>query len=97
LIAGVNMKGHRMKITISLLAAALLASATGTASVAQEQAGAPRVGIGSKTMGSCKEDIRKLCSTATEPMQKECLVKNWMKISNDCQDAVAKPGREGGG
>jgi hypothetical protein len=28
-------------------------------------------------------------------MQKECLVKNWMKISNDRQDAVAKPGREG--
>jgi len=86
-----------MKITISLLAAALLATTAVTASVAQEQAGAPRVGIGSKTMGSCKEDIRKLCSTATEPMQKECLVKNWMKISNDCQDAVAKPGREGGG
>ena len=84
-----------MKITISLMAAALLGVAT--ASIAQEQAGAPRVGIGSKTMGSCKEDIRKLCSTATEPMQKECLVKNWMKISNDCQDAVAKPGREGGG
>jgi hypothetical protein len=89
------MKGHPMKITISLVAAALLAAAT--ASVAQEQPGTPRVGIGSKTMDSCKEDIRKLCSTATAPMQKECLVKNWMKISNDCQDAVAKPGREGGG
>ena len=86
-----------MKITISLLAAALLATVAVTASAAQEQPGTPRVGIGSKTMDSCKEDIRKLCSTAMAPMQKECLVKNWMKISSDCQDAVAKPGREGGG
>jgi hypothetical protein len=89
------MKGHRMKIMISLLASALFVVAT--ASVAQEQPGSPRVGIGSKTMESCREDIRKLCSTATSPMQKECLVKNWMKISNDCQDAVGKPGREGRG
>jgi hypothetical protein len=88
------MKGHHMKIMISLLASALFVVAT--ASVAQEQPGS-RVGIGSKTMESCREDIRKVCSTATSPMQKECLVKNWMKISNDCQDAVGKPGREGRG
>jgi predicted nucleic acid binding AN1-type Zn finger protein len=83
-----------MKTKSALIAATLLLAIS---SDAIAQISRPSVGIGSKTMDSCKQDTKKFCSSATERMQKECLVKNWMKISSDCQDAVANRGREGGG
>jgi hypothetical protein len=80
---------------ILIAAAALLLGAT----VASAQKGGdrstsqPSSGMGSKTMESCRADVRKYCSTASSAMRKECLVKYWDRISNDCQDAVGSPGR----
>lgn len=55
---------------------------------AQQDVNRPMTGIGSKTMDFCAADIKKHCSAIHEPLQKECLVKNWTRISGDCQDAV---------
>jgi hypothetical protein len=49
------------------------------------------IGMGSKTMASCTADRRRLCTAASDYMAKECLVKNWTVLSNDCQDALGKP------
>jgi len=51
----------------------------------------PTIGMGSKTMDSCALDKQRVCSTATEYMTKECLVKNWDNISSNCQDALGTP------
>jgi hypothetical protein len=51
----------------------------------------PEVGMGSKTMESCRADTQKFCATASDYIRKECLVKNWDVISSDCQDALGKP------
>jgi hypothetical protein len=51
----------------------------------------PAVGMGSKTMASCTTDKQKVCPEATDYMTKECLVKNWDRISSDCQDALGTP------
>lgn len=51
----------------------------------------PAIGMGSKTMASCTEDKRKFCATASDYVTKECLVKSWTAITNDCQDALGKP------
>ena len=81
----------------SIWIAAALALALTTASSAQQVgdgARRPTVGMGSKTMTSCTLDIQKYCSTAPKGVLKECLVKNWDHISNDCQDAVGTPAGE---
>jgi hypothetical protein len=81
----------------SICIAAALALALTTASSAQragDSAPRPTVGVGSKTMTSCTLDIPKYCSTAPKAILKECLVKNWDHISNDCQDALATPAGE---
>jgi len=83
-----------MKTKCALIVASLLLTISGDAIA---QISRPKVGIGSKTMDSCNLDTKKFCSSATDRMRKECLVKNWTKISSDCQDAVANRGREGGG
>ncbi|HEY4077672.1 MAG TPA: hypothetical protein VGM26_12160 [Rhizomicrobium sp.] len=51
----------------------------------------PAVGMGSKTMESCRTDTQKFCATASDYVRKECLVKNWDVITSDCQDALGKP------
>ena len=51
----------------------------------------PAIGMGSKTMESCKADTQKFCATASDYIRKECLVKNWDVITSDCQDALGKP------
>lgn len=81
-----------MKLLI-IGAAALLAGITAASDQGMAQSGRSSVGMGSKTMESCKADIQKHCVRASGAMQKECLVKNWDHISNDCQDAVGTPGR----
>jgi hypothetical protein len=90
-----------MKIII--MAAAALAFATGVAAAQQggdQDTTRPAMGMGSKTMGSCREDSRKYCATSSDYVRKECLVRNWDHISSDCQDALGKPfdvTRRGGG
>jgi len=61
------------------------------AAATAENVSRPTIGMGSKTMASCTEDKRKFCATASDYMTKECLVKNWTAIANDCQDALGKP------
>jgi hypothetical protein len=74
--------------------AAVLALGLTTASSAQQagdSAPRPTIGMGSKTMTSCTQDIQKYCSTAPIAVLKECLVKNWNHITSDCQDALGTP------
>ena len=53
----------------------------------------PAIGMGSKTMDSCRADTRTYCAQAPASLVKECLVKNWDHITSDCQDALGTPGR----
>ena len=46
-----------------------------------------------RTIESCKIDIQKFCGATN--LKQECLVAHWTRISNDCQDALAKPMRGG--
>jgi hypothetical protein len=84
------------------ITAAALAFTAGMASAQQgdQTMSRPAVGMGSKTMDSCREDTAKYCATSSDYVRKECLVKNWDYISSDCQDALGKPfdgARRGGG
>ena len=84
-------------ITLILAASASIVLAQGRRGAAPTDAPRPTVGIGSKTMESCRQDIQRYCATASAYIQKECLVQNWNNISSDCQDAVATPSRGAGG
>ena len=65
------------------------------AAMAQDRSREPLPkGVNSKAMDSCKTDVQKFCVTAD--LKQECLVAHWTKISNDCQDALATPMRNGG-
>jgi hypothetical protein len=81
-----------MKMAV-ISAAALLIGIAAASAQGMAQSSRPSVGMGSKTMEFCKADIQKHCARASGAMQKECLVKNWDHISNDCQDAVGTSGR----
>jgi len=89
-----------------IIAAVVLAFAPGLASAQSNQQSSdrgaaatqsdsgmsrPAIGMGSKTMESCKADTQKFCATASDLIRKECLVKNWDVITSDCQDALGKP------
>lgn len=52
-------------------------------------------GLNGKTMESCKPNLQKFCDEAN--LKQECLVLQWTKISSDCQHALARPMRSGGG
>ena len=68
----------------------ILALSAGLA-VAQQSFEKPALGMGSKTIESCRADTQKYCTRAPEAVVKECLVKYWTSISSDCQDALGKP------
>jgi len=55
---------------------------------AQQSTERPLIGMGSKTMESCRADTQKYCASSSEYMRRECLVKNWNNIASDCQDAL---------
>lgn len=57
----------------------------------------PTIGMGGKTMKSCKEGTQKVCADSPPALQNECLVKNWNHISSDCQDALGRPINNDGG
>jgi len=81
-----------------IIVSAIVALALGTLTASAQQGGqsqdAPRpVGMGSKTMDSCRADAQAYCARAPASLVKECLVKYWDHISNDCQDALGEPGR----
>lgn len=86
------MKGNDMRKWI-YIAAALALALTTVSSAQQEGDSPPRptIGMGSKTMASCTQDMQKYCSTAPNAVLKECLVKNWNHITSDCQDALGTP------
>jgi hypothetical protein len=87
-----------MKLAIMAAAALLLTPELALAQQSSEPR--PTIGMGSKTMASCTADTQKFCSTSSEYMRKECLVKNWDHITSDCQDALGQPFdglRRGGG
>lgn len=76
-----------------IITAAIFAFSGGLAIAqdAPQNASRPAVGMGSKTMDSCRADTQKYCGTSSDYMRKECLVKNWDHITSDCQDALGKP------
>ncbi len=83
----------RLIHVVAILTLGVTLGAT-TASLAQQTGGTaprPAAGMGSKTIASCSQDTRKYCSTAPGPVLTECLVKNWDRISGDCQDALGTP------
>lgn len=82
-----------MRTVITAMAALILTASVALAQgrSAENGAGRPAIGIGSKTMNSCTMDKRKYCASASDYILKECLVKNWNHISSDCQDALATP------
>ena len=91
-----------MKIFITAAALTLFALAAraqqndqtadrGVAATAGESMVRPTFGMGSKTMSSCAADQKKYCSAAPDAVMKECLVRNWTRIADACQDALGKP------
>jgi hypothetical protein len=93
-----------MTMKMFLMAAALAAIATaagaqsndqtsdrGAAATAKESSVRPAMGMGSKTMSSCTNDQKKYCGATPDAVLKECLVKNWTRIADACQDALGKP------
>jgi hypothetical protein len=77
---------------VFIFVAAAIALSAGIVMAQSDGGGArPAIGMGSKTMESCRADTQKVCANATDYMRKECLVKNWDVISSDCQDALGKP------
>ncbi len=54
----------------------------------------PPQGLKGRTKAACTNDLARLC--AGKSLKLECLVENWIKISSDCQDALAKPMHDGG-
>lgn len=81
-------------ILFIFLAMAVPALAQLPASGSQETA---QRGLNGEAMERCKTDIRKFCGSAN--LKQECLVAHWTKISNACQDSLARPmgpGGEGG-
>jgi hypothetical protein len=75
-----------------IIAAVAFALSAGMASAQQGgDQSRPTVGMGSKTMDSCKADTAKYCATSSDYVRKECLVRNWDRITSDCQDALGTP------
>ena len=89
-----------MKPAIIAAAFFLFSAVMASAQQGDQNMTRPTIGMGSKTMDSCRDDVQKYCSTASDYIRKECLVKNWDHIASDCQDALGKPfdgARRGGG
>lgn len=80
-----------MKPIIIAIAAFGLAAGSASAQQGDQAMSRPTVGMGSKTMDSCTQDTAKYCATSSDYVRKECLVRNWDRISSDCQDALGKP------
>lgn len=76
---------------LAIIVAGMLAMTPGLALAQQSSEPRPTIGMGSKTMASCAADTQKFCARSSDYMRKECLVKNWDHITNDCQDALGQP------
>jgi len=63
----------------------------GAAATAGESTVRPMLGMGSKTMSSCVADQKKYCGATPDAVVKECLVRNWTRLADACQDALGKP------
>lgn len=79
---------HILFIFLAMAAPALAQpSASGSQETAQHV-------LNGEAMERCKPDLRKLCGSAS--LKQECLVAHWTKISNACQDSLARPMGPGG-
>jgi hypothetical protein len=91
------MKAFMMAAALAVFAAAANAQSNdqtsdrGAAATAKESSVRPVIGMGSKTMSSCAGDQRKYCGATPDAVLKECLVRNWTRIADACQDALGKP------
>ncbi|MBU3078792.1 hypothetical protein [Sphingomonas quercus] len=81
-----------MRTSHALLLVALMPAAVS----AQKQSPVPpQAGANPATADSCRLDLQKFCTRAS--LKAECLVQHWTKISDDCQNALSRPIRGGGG